>query len=136
MEHASFLNQFFMWFGPYKFPMLLLALIVVVLIIVKAVDLLFMRSLSESRKKRWLNSILFWGAIGLVFGMFAQTASLWVALQEIMHAKDLSPPIIIMGFLGSFAPTLFGLLILLVAAIAWWLLRGVYRRSLINVPEN
>ena len=136
MEHASFLNQFFMWFGPYKFPMLLLALIVVVLIIVKAVDLLFMRSLSESRKKRWLNSILFWGAIGLVFGMFAQTASLWVALQEIMHAKDLSPPIIIMGFLGSFAPTLFGLLILLVAAIAWWLLRVVYRRSLINVPEN
>ncbi len=136
MEHASFLNQFFMWFGPYKFPMLLLALIVVVLIIVKAVDLLFMRNLSESRKKRWLNSILFWGAIGLVFGMFAQTASLWVALQEIMHAKDLSPPIIIMGFLGSFAPTLFGLLILLVAAIAWWLLRVVYRRSLINVPEN
>jgi len=136
MEHTSFLNQFFMWFGPYKFPMLLLALIVVVLIIIKTVDLLFIRSLSEPRKKRWLNSILFWGAVGLVFGMFAQTASLWVALQEIIHAKDLSPPIIIMGFLGSFAPTLFGLLILLIAAIAWWLLKAVLRRSVIDVSDN
>lgn len=123
METPSVFNQFFMWLGPYKWPLIVIAAIVVFLIIRKAVDLFFRKGLDETQLKRGLNAILFWGSFGLAVGMFAQVAGIWAALKEIMAAADISPAIVLIGFYGSFMTTLFGLGILLVAALAWWLFR-------------
>jgi hypothetical protein len=122
MENFSTFQQFVMWLGPYKWPMFLIAFIILVLIIWKIIDLFF-SNIRPANTYRGLNSILFWGSFGLAFGMFVQIAGIWEALKEIMVATDLSPSIVLIGFYGSFVPTLFGISMLLVAALAWWLLR-------------
>jgi hypothetical protein len=107
--------------------MIIVAVVIIVLIIKKVIELFFLPNL-DSKKKAWgLNAILFWGSFNFIFGIYVQTAGLWAALKEIITAPDLSPPIMIMGFLGSFMSTLFGAATLVVAALCWWLLRARLR---------
>ena len=122
MEAPSFYSQFFMWMGPYKWPMILLSCLVVVLVIKKIVELLI-PGLSHKRKVSGINAILFWGFMSLALGIFVQTASLWVAMKEIIAAADISPTMVIMGFYGSFCSTILGTLTLIFAALAWWTFR-------------
>ena len=127
MEAPSFLSQFFMWMGPYKWPMILVSGLVVVLVIKKAVELLI-PGLSYKKKISGVNAILFWGAISMAFGIFSQTVSLWAALNDIIAAADISPAIVLVGFYGSFVATLFGTLTLIFAALAWWFFRFWVKR--------
>ena len=122
METPGFLSQFFMWMGPYKWPMILLSALVVILIVKKAIELLI-PSLSAQRKAAGIHAILFWGALSFAFGIYVQTAGLWIALQEIMAAADISPAMVLIGFYGSFSSTILGALTLIVAALAWWFFR-------------
>ena len=122
METQSFFSQFFMWLGPYKWPMILLSALVVILVIKKAVELL-LPNLSNERKAAGVNAILFWGCISMALGIFSQTVSLWAALQEIIAATDISPVIVMIGFYGSFVSTILGSLTLIFAALAWWFFR-------------
>lgn len=126
MEAPSFFSQFFMWMGPYKWPMIIVSSLVLVLIIKKAIALT-LPSLSYEKKAAGINAILFWGGLSMAFGIFVQTVSLWVALNEIIAAADISPTMVLVGFYGSFCSTLFGSLTLIVAALAWWLFRSRVR---------
>lgn len=132
MESPSYFSQFFMWMGPYKWPMIIISLLVAVLIVKKAIELLI-PGLTHKRKASGVNAILFWGAFSMAFGIYVQTASLWVALKEIMAAADLSPQIVLIGFYGSFCSTIFGALTLLVAALAWWFFR--YRVRVLETDD-
>jgi hypothetical protein len=120
MEAPSFFSQFFMWMGPFKWPMIILSLLVVVLVIKKIIELTI-PSLSNERKASGVNAILFWGVFSMAFGIFVQTVSLWTALNDIMAAADISPTMVLIGFYGSFCPTIFGTLVLLFASLAWWI---------------
>lgn len=132
METPNYLSQFFMWMGPYKWPMIIVSALVVVLVLKKAIELLI-PGLSHKQKASGVNAILFWGALSMAFGIYVQTASLWVALREIMAAADISPTMVIIGFYGSFCPTVFGTLTLIFAALAWWLFRYQVNRL---TPES
>jgi hypothetical protein len=116
--------------GPYKWPMILVSSLVVILILKKAVELII-PALSRERKASGVNAILFWGAISMAFGIYVQTVSLWMALKDIMAAADISPQIVLIGFYGSFCPTIFGTMTLIIAALAWWFFR--YRVKAIHV---
>jgi hypothetical protein len=102
--------------------MILLSGLVAVLIIKKLIELLI-PSIPLKNKVSGVNAILFWGAFSLAFGIFVQTLGLWAALKEIMAAADISPTIVLIGFYGSFCPTILGALTLVVAALAWWSFR-------------
>lgn len=128
METMNPLSQFFMWFGHYKWPMIIISAIVAVLIIKKAIDMLIPGKSAEARKAG-ISAILFWGSFSLIFGLFVQTVSLWAALQEIIQADDISPVIVMIGFYGSFCPTIFGAGTLLTAASAWMLFRWLGSRA-------
>ncbi len=127
MEAPSFFTQFFMWMGPFKWFMILLSVLVLVLIIKKVIELL-MPAVSQKQKESGVNAILFWGFMALGVGLFSQTVSLWMALKEIIAAADISPAIVLIGFYGSFCATLYGLFTLLIAALAWWLFRFWVKR--------
>lgn len=127
METPSAFELFFMWMGPFKIPMVILSLVVLTLILKKKIDLFFRKGLSPSVMKWGISSILFWGIFTFFFGILAQTIGIWQALQEIMLAEDISPPILIMGLLGTFTPVIYGLCTLLVAALNWWVLRERYK---------
>ena len=128
METPGIFSQFFMWLGPYKWPMIILSALVLFLIIKKAVELI-LPGISEKQRSSGINAILFWGAISMALGVFVQTVSLWAALQEIMRADDISPVIVMIGFYGSFCSTMLGTLTLIVAALAWWLFRYVVSKD-------
>jgi len=127
MKTPVIFPEFFMWLGPYKWPMVLLSALVLILVIKKAVEM-FMPGLTVKRKASGVNAILFWGAMSMALGIYVQTASLWVALQEIIKAADISPAMVIIGFYGSFTSTIMGTLTLMFAALAWWGFRYWLRR--------
>ena len=127
MEPTSSFSLFFMWMGPFKIPMVILSIVVLALIAKKKIDLFFRKGLSPEKLHWGLSSILFWGIFTFLFGLFAQTIGIWQALQDIMLANDISPPILIMGLLGTFSPLIYGLCTLLVALLNWWILRERYK---------
>ena len=130
MESQSTIIQFFTMMGPYRWPMLLITTVILVLVLKKAIDLYIKKDLGPAQQKKGLNTILFWGVFCAVFGIFAQTMGLWEALNAIMNASDLSPAMVLIGFLMSFITTAFGLGVLLVSALFWWLFS--YRIKTIN----
>jgi len=70
-----------------------------------------------------LFAILFWGFTAAVLGFLGQCAGLYNALVAISGADELSPQVISQGFAQSFSTTLWGGGLLLLAGLAWFVLR-------------
>ena len=113
--------------GLFMWPLLILALIVIGLSIKKGLDLFVNKNLDLQQKEMGLNAILFWGVIAGSLGITAQMLGIYMALEEIIKADDISPAIVMMGYQVSFLTTLFGLYIFIGAAILWFLLRWKYK---------
>jgi biopolymer transport protein ExbB/TolQ len=129
METTNSLQQFFMFMGPWKWVMILLAIAVTGFII----NALYQYLYRKSQKKGALNSILFWGSITLCVGLIAQITGIWQALTEIMKARDISPPMVLIGFMSTFTTTLFGLIVFIVSALCWWGLKFKWQKLNGNV---
>lgn len=122
METMTGFQKFFMFMGPWKWPLLLITVIILILIGIK----IFEFAIRKKPIKKYINAILFWGGIAALVGLAGQFNAIWNLLNEMLEAADLSAPMIWMGFLSSFAATQFGLGILLISAICWWALRNIY----------
>jgi hypothetical protein len=90
----------------------------------KGRDLYFSGNKSPRQLKQGVDAILFWGVFTLLAGVFVQFAGRWMALQDIMAADDISPVMITIGSLGSFASTIFGTAVLIIAGFFWWVFRN------------
>lgn len=116
METQSTLQQFFMFMGPWRWPLILLSLIVLVLIL----NGIYQYFIRKSVHKAALHNLIFWGGLTGLVGILAQISGIWQALNEIIKAPDISPAIVLIGFMSSFTTTLFGLIVLIIAALCWW----------------
>ncbi|MCB2220522.1 MAG: MotA/TolQ/ExbB proton channel family protein [Bacteroidetes bacterium] len=116
METTTSLQQFFMFMGPWKWVMILLAITVAGFIL----NGFYQYIIRNSSTKHALNNILFWGIITLCAGFIGQITGIWQALTEIMKAQDISPPIVLIGFMSTFTTTLFGLIVFVISALFWW----------------
>lgn len=83
-----------------------------------------------------VNGILFWGCFAAVLGVLGQTTAIYLALSEIRHASELSPRVVVEGFMISFSPTLLGLAILTGAALFWYVLKVWARRVTRVAPRS
>jgi hypothetical protein len=79
------------------------------------------RDHSELRDQ--INAVLFWGAAAAVLGFLGQCQGTYLALNTIIAAQEISPQVVVEGFVISFIPTLFGLGILAFASVVWACLR-------------
>jgi biopolymer transport protein ExbB/TolQ len=122
------MSYFFASMGVFGIPMIVIALAILVLVIRKAVDLWGRKDLSPGRLESGLHAILFWGAVSALFGVLGQLMGIYRSLGVIMGAKEISPNMVARGFAESFTTTIFGLEILLVSAIIWFVLYGRYRK--------
>lgn len=113
--------------GVFFYPMLVIAAAVVVLVVRKAVDLGGAKELPPYRLEKGLHAILFWGIVALLVGVLGQHTGMYNALSVISRASELSPQVIAMGLAQAISTTIFGLLILIVAAIAWFVLYARWR---------
>jgi hypothetical protein len=128
MKRRNEMGHFIAGMGMYRYPMLLIAATVAVLTIRKVIDLWVRKDLPPYRLERGLHAILFWGAICAVLGILGQTSGIFNALGAIIKATEISPNIVARGFAESFTTTIFGLEVLVVSAIAWFILYTRYRK--------
>ena len=80
------------------------------------------------------NAILFWGAASAVLGFMGQCHGVYLALNAILAASEISPVVVVEGFVISFIPTLFGLGLLAFASAIWVSLRVLPRRAAKSLP--
>jgi hypothetical protein len=108
--------------GPVVLVQIVLLLLVIVLIVKKAIQLYGGSPPSTEDSQRGLHAILFWGVFCAVLGIYGQLAGIYQALGAIAAAAEISPAVIAGGLAVSFQPTLFGLLVLMLAGLAWFAL--------------
>ncbi len=113
--------------GPLMWPLILMALIILVLTIKKFYELFLKTENPLYELEYGINAILFWGVISAVFGILAQWTGIYNALSEIIKADDVSFGIMVRGYQVSFITSLFGLQICIVAGVFWFLLRWRYK---------
>lgn len=112
-------------FGPL---LIVLAIVIAVLSIRKIVDLFAGKDLSTARLEQGLHAILFWGIMSAMLGFIGQASGLYNALSAISRAKQISPNIVAGGFAESLTTTIFGLTVLLVSAVVWFVLFLRFKR--------
>lgn len=112
------------------FMWLLLALLIVVLAlsVVRALQIFSSKEKNKKQLESGVNSILFWGAYSVVVGFFAHFLGIMYAMNAIQAASDISPAIVAGGYSVSLITILFGLIIFMIAALIWFVLRVFVNR--------
>ena len=114
--------------GIFMWPILFIAIGIAILTIKKAIDIFGRKQMEQKSLESGLNAIILWGGLSVVFGFLAHFWGLYLALMEISRANDISPAIVAGGFAVSLITILFGLIILIISAIAWGVLRWQYKK--------
>jgi biopolymer transport protein ExbB/TolQ len=117
MESDEFNMTFLQMLGEYKWSLLPLAMLIIIIAVYDAI--LIVNKANHDRIKNGLTALLVTGSICAALGIFAQIHGIWEALEAIMAASDISPMIVMYGLKVSFASTLFGLGSFVVSGIFW-----------------
>lgn len=114
------------------FGLLIVALVIVnlALVISSLASLLGSATETPPGLPNRVNSVLFWGAIGLLAGLLGQVTGLYLGSRAISVASEVSPNLVMEGLAISFLPTIMGLMFLLGSALAWWGLRYLCARRM------
>lgn len=110
--------SFFLNGGPFMWPILIMALASFYLIIKMSIEIFIKNTYVNG-----LNSILFWGILSAIFGFFAHFIGIYAAMQAIISANDISPAILARGYQVSLNTILFGLFVLIVNSVIWFVLK-------------
>ncbi len=113
--------------GPVMWLLIVLFIVIVVLIVRAALQLMQTRGGTPAVMPGSVHAILFWGVFAGVLGIYGQLAGIYRALNIIITAPEISPPVIVEGLAISFHTTLFGLVILMGAGLAWFVLFSRFR---------
>ena len=120
--------RIFIIMGPVAWPLLLIAVANIVLIVWRASQLVGPSPKPGPAVEAGINAILFWGVVALLLGYLGQYSGMYLSLSAIIRAPVISPGMLAAGIAESITTTIFGLMILVVSSIAWFLLRGRYRK--------
>ena len=121
-EKDKIMKEFIVTGGPFMYPLIIIIFANVILAILSGIQL-YLKNNWQSVQHR-VNAILFWGCIALVTGFLGQFSGIYLAVNIIMNATEISPPIVLMGFAQTFTTSISGMWILTVSAIMWFILRG------------
>ncbi len=108
--------------GPYKIPLAVIFLIVLILIFYALYLKVRKAEPDHQALQRSLNTLLVVGSFNLALGMVGQITGIWDAIDAIKAAGDINPDIVMTGIKISFGTTIFGLATFMLAALAWLLL--------------
>jgi biopolymer transport protein ExbB/TolQ len=120
--------QFFMNGGLFMWPLLIFAIVIVVLTVKKAIDFFGRQNVNPVKMESGINAILFWGFMSLVVGFYAHFQGLYMAMQAIIKADDISPVIVTAGYAQSLITILFGLCSFIISSVVWFIFRWQYKK--------
>jgi hypothetical protein len=115
--------------GVMLWPMLVLAIVLLVLIVVSAFRLA--RGRCDLGARSSIDGILFWGVVTAILGFTGQWMGLNKVVQvlfEVAPRLGISPRAVGIGFAESLRTSIFGIAVLIVAGVSWFLLRAWWRR--------
>jgi biopolymer transport protein ExbB/TolQ len=113
--------RYFMMGGFVMWPLLVLALVILVLTILNAVRMLGPRG-GTTAVRSSIAAILFWGAVAAVLGFVGQWNGYYKAGHVILESHRINPSAVALGFGEALVSAVAGLTILIAAAILWYLL--------------
>jgi len=116
--------------GIFMWPLFIIAAIILYLSIRKFIELFLQHNQNHSKLKNGINAIIFWGSFSVVFGVFAHFVGIYMAMQAVMEAGDISPAIVAGGYAMSLITILSGLFLFMVSAIIWLVLQWKYKKML------
>jgi hypothetical protein len=110
--------------GAYSLPLIALTAVIVLLSLWRLYKTFIKKELPGTGH----HAILFWGAISAVLGILGQCTGLYNAMGAIMKARELSPSIMAQGYRESLGTTLWGLNLLFVSGLVWFILQTAAQR--------
>ena len=120
--------------GTFMWPMTILVLVIVILAVKKSVELFLKTGTDRIQLESGINAIIFWAGVNLVLGFLAHFSGVFLAMQEIMRARDISPAIVAMGYSQSLITILYGMTIFVFSAIIWFVLRWKFKKVISATP--
>lgn len=108
--------------GIVMYPLLVIAIGIVALA-GRTAWLLARSERAAAEVERPLQGVLFWGGFSVVLGLLGTTIGVIQMAQAIMLAGQVEATLVWGGFGVSLVTLIFGLLIFLVAALLWFMLR-------------
>jgi biopolymer transport protein ExbB/TolQ len=124
--------RFFQEGGVFMWPILFIAIANLVLVIRVAMRITRGRPEDAPGTVHAINAILFWSALGALLGFLGQHSGLYKAMSVIARAPEISPRMVARGFAESLTTTIFGLAVLALSALAWFVLHAWLRRSAVG----
>ncbi len=113
--------------GVMRFPMVFSLLAVIALILWSASQLAKPGAEPDPRLKAWVDAVLFWGAFAAISGFLGALVGIINMFQSIEMAGAVVPTLVAGGLKVALLSSSLGLVILGVAAIAWFPLQLRWR---------
>jgi len=114
--------------GGLMWILIVIALVILLLTVKNIITILKRDGRPIQEINHSINAILFWGILSAVYGLFLHFMGIYLAMQAIAQASDISPAIVAMGYSHSLVSILTGMFILLMSGIFWFGLRQMQQR--------
>jgi hypothetical protein len=124
--------RFFIAMGPFGPILLLISIVILALTLFKAIQILGRRTAERRKLERGLDAILFWGVFSFVIGLLGQFSAFYKIFNIVLHADKINPIMVFAGLAESLTSSIAGMTVLLLSSLAWFALRSVVRRQLIQ----
>lgn len=121
--------------GVMRWPLAFSLLAVVVLTATAGMRLFKADASADLRTKAWLDAILFWGGFAMVAGVLGTLVGVAIAAQSIEAAGTVAPLLVWGGIKVALTTSIFGLLVLAVGGLAWFVLQMRWRLLLAREAE-
>ena len=128
----SFFKYFIIGGVEFMSVLTVLAVVVIGFGVKKAVDLFWIKEMSQARLEWGLKYIKFFGLMALVVGVFGQVIGLFEAFQAIEEIKEVSPSLLAGGLKVSSITTIYGFIIYIFSYLCWFVLNLKYERVVFN----
>lgn len=119
--------QMFVWGGYWMWIILIIAIANIVLTIKNGIEIWRAGTSGKVFDGRSINAILFWGVIGAAAGFLGQITGIYRGMIAFLEASDISLQVTMRGIACALAPTIFGMWVFILSALAWFLLRSWFR---------
>ena len=126
-------NDVFMAMGFMRYPLTFCFVAVLVLALWSALKLFKPGASPNLHTKVWIDAILFGGGFAVICGVLGTLIGVIIAAQSIEAAGEVSATLVWGGIKVAFLTSVFGVLILGFAAIAWF---GLQLRWRLLVPAQ
>jgi hypothetical protein len=119
--------EFWTQMGFMRYPLAFSLLAVIGLALLSTGRLFRPGALPDRHTKTWIDAILFWGGFAVVCGVLGSLVGMSIAAKYIEAAGAVSPPLLWGGIKVALSTSVFGMMILALAALLWFALQLKWR---------